>query len=320
MSTLLGESGERWTLPQAVDAMIDAARQGGVPGLVWFVGALYPSLNLNADLFRGLLALVEESTNIELPGSGNLHPLWTLFAPKALVLESDGFLQGFGLLLVFMPLLFVVFRLVVGLARVSDPLLATETVESGESGISSKRGRRGRMRLRATWAAGKGLGATAFGMWLMLAGLLLGALLVVIGPLVALVQLLELSSFSPLFAGLLLPVLFLLLAYAAVLMVVYQLALHSLAHNRRGVASALTHAWRLVRASPWATLRSTVVDGVLFLTIEVLGNLLNSVLGPVGALLGFLLLGFAGVTRAGFWARTYRALGGLSSADDVPGL
>jgi hypothetical protein len=34
----------------------------------------------------------------------------------------------------------------------------------------------------------------------------------------------------------------------------------------------------------------------------------------------FLLYGFAGVTRAGFWARAYRALGGLSSADQVPGL
>jgi hypothetical protein len=33
-----------------------------------------------------------------------------------------------------------------------------------------------------------------------------------------------------------------------------------------------------------------------------------------------LLYGFAGVTRAGFWARTYRALGGLSPADGVPGL
>ncbi len=33
-----------------------------------------------------------------------------------------------------------------------------------------------------------------------------------------------------------------------------------------------------------------------------------------------ILLGFAGVTRAGYWAQAYRALGGLSPDDGVPGL
>jgi hypothetical protein len=35
---------------------------------------------------------------------------------------------------------------------------------------------------------------------------------------------------------------------------------------------------------------------------------------------GITLTGFAGVTRAAYWARAYRALGGLSPDDGVPGL
>ena len=71
-----------------------------------------------------------------------------------------------------------------------------------------------------------------------------------------------------------------LLAYAVVLMVVNQLAMHSLAHNRRGVSSALTHAWRIIKASPMSVLRATVVDFVLvvsvFLAIWLLGGALDT--------------------------------------------
>ena len=75
-----------------------------------------------------------------------------------------------------------------------------------------------------------------------------------------LAQLFDVQSLNPLLAGVVLPVLAVVLAYAIILQVVNQLALHSLAHNRRGVASALTHAWRLVRGSPWGALRATIGD------------------------------------------------------------
>jgi hypothetical protein len=118
----------------------------------------------------------------------------------------------------------------------------------------------------------------------------------------------------------------LLLVYAAVLMVLNQLALHSLAHNRRGVSSALTHAWRLVRASPTSAFRATLVDFALAVGVAALSWMLLHVAGSVPgtgwleALGVLLLLGFAGVARAGFWGRAYRALGGMSAGDHVPGL
>jgi hypothetical protein len=175
--------------------------------------------------------------------------------------------------------------------------------------------------LKRLWEEGKGLAMVAFGLWGMLLLLLFGAMLVLIAPMVALLKLIDLARFSALSAGLLLPVLVLVLAYASVLMVLNQLALHSLAHNRRGVASALTHAWRLVRASPFGALRATLVDFVLFLSVLVVDVIFARVLFPgLEGVVVLCLYGFAGVTRAGFWARTYRALGGLSHADNVPGL
>lgn len=323
---LLGVPGDRWSLAQAVDALGDAARRAGVPGLVWVAGAFYPSLNLTVDLVMGFLAFVEGISGIDLPGEGDVGPLVGIFAPVPILGENVLYL------LPLIPLFFVLYRFIAGLALVSDPQIwEAHSEESsfvfhvGESELEDIRRRR-TARLRTVWRAGKGLGVVACGLWIMLLGLLFGAMLVLTGPLVALTRMLGVSTFSPLFAGLVFPVLALLLAYAIVLMVINQLALHSMAHNRRGVASALTHAWRLVHASPMSVVRATVVDFVLFVSILVLGNVVSRVLGAVppfawtAPFVVFLLYGFAGVTRAGFWARTYRALGGLSSADHVPGL
>jgi hypothetical protein len=44
------------------------------------------------------------------------------------------------------------------------------------------------------------------------------------------------------------------------------------------------------------------------------------VLAPFLPLMWVAILGFAGVTRAAYWARMYRELGGLSPEDGVPGL
>ncbi len=319
LSSLVGSPADRFSLARVIDALGDAARRSGRPGLIWFVGVLYPSLNLNVDLVRSVLALVQEVSGIELLGAGEVGPIVTLFAPRLSFRLEGGVLPAMGSVLVALPPILVAYRLIVGLAKVSDPTLAAAP--------DSPSGRpRAPLALAQAWKEGKGLALVAFGMWVMLLLLLFGAMLFLVGPVVALVKVLGLGSFSPLFAGLLLPVLLLVLAYAAVLMVLNQLALHSLAHNRRGVASALTHAWRLVRASPMGALRAALVDFALFLTIVVANALLlqalfaPQALEDLAALLGLLLYGFAGVTRAGFWARTYRALGGLSSADRVPGL
>jgi hypothetical protein len=323
VSLLLGSQDERLSLSRAVDALADAARRAGRPSPLWLVGALYPSLNLNFDLVRGVLALVEEFSGLHLPWAGEMGGFVTLFAPAipGISLGARG-TQELGPVLGLLPLMLLSCRLVVGLARVSDPLYASPAAEL-EPGSSASVQRARAPRLRRLWEEGKGLALVAFGLWGMLLLLLFGAMLVLIAPMVAILKMVDLARFSALSAGLLLPVLVLVLAYAAVLMVLNQLALHSLANNRRGVASALTHAWRLVRASPLGALRATLVDFVLFLSVLVADVIFARVLFPgtvleVVVVLG--LYGFAGVTRAGYWARTYRALGGLSHADNVPGL
>jgi hypothetical protein len=322
LSLLLGSPNERLSLARAVDALADAARRAGRPSLLWLIGIAYPSLNLNIELVQGVLAMAEQFSGIELPWAGEMGGFVRLFAPGlgALAVDRQGS-DELGPMLGLLPLVLILCRPIVGLAKVSDPLYAESTVTlvAEGSGVQAAR----EVRLKRIWAEGKGLWLMAFGLWGMLLLLLFGAMLVLIGPVVAFLKLFGLARFSPLSAGLILPALLLVLAYAAVLMVLNQLALHSLAHNRRGVASALTHAWRLVRASPLGALRATLVDFVLFLSVVVATGIFGRTLfhGTALETIIFLALsGFAGVTRAGFWARTYRALGGLSSADKVPGL
>jgi hypothetical protein len=304
VSSLVGSPHDRLSLARAVDALADAARRAGRPGPVWLVGVLYPGLNLNVDLVRTVLALIEELSGLRLPGAGDVGPIVTLFAPNLeLVTPFDSGAASIGPVVLLLFLL--VFRPVVGLARLSDPA----------------RGAARPPTLREVWREGKGLALVAFGLWAMLLALLFAAMLVLIGPVVALMKMPGLGTFARVFAALLLPALVLILTYAAVLMVLNQLALHSLAHNQRGAASALTHAWRLVRADPMGALRASVVDFVLFVTVmaivRVAGVVLPSLLED---LLALALYGFVGVARAGYWARAYRALGGLSPADGVPGL
>jgi hypothetical protein len=323
--SLFGRPGERWPLSQAVDDLVDAARHAGVPGLVWIAGAFYPSLNLNVDLARGILGMVERMSGIQIPGDYAVNPLLGAALPFRVASDAPAMLAIASALA--WPLAWVLYRAIGGLARVSDPRL-WDAAASGSSAsgtepdlVAELRGRRS-ARLRTVWRAGEGLGIVALGLWLVLLALHFGALIVLMGPLVAAVKVLRLSEFDWLFAGLLLPVLLLLLLYAVVLMMLNQLALHSLANNRRGMASALTHAWRLVRAAPMIAVRATLLEIVLFGSVLVLAGFVRGLLffEPLASLGVFLLLGFAGVTRAGFWARTYRALGGLSSADRVPGL
>jgi len=307
VSSLVGSPQDRLSLARAVDALADAARRAGRPAPVWLVGVLYPGLNLNVDLVRTVLALVQEFSGLHIPGAGDVGPIVTLFAPNLqLVTPAGSSVASIGPVAILFFL--IVYRPVVGLARLSDPTRGSTARERSPT-------------LRAVWREGKGQALVAFGLWAMLLALLLAAMLVLIGPVVALMKMPGLGDVAPVFAGLLLPVLLLILAYAAVLMVLNQLALHSLAHNQRGAASALTHAWRLVRADPMGALRASIVDFVLFLTVIVVGRVAGVALPAVlQDLLALALYGFVGVARAGYWARAYRALGGLSPADGVPGL
>ncbi len=130
-----------------------------------------------------------------------------------------------------------------------------------------------------------------------------------------------------LMGALLVPIVLVLLGYVVILSVLNQFALQSLAHNRRGVYSALLHGWRIMRNDGWATTRAMLAYVLLFATVAVISGVVSGacdVLGPTGrtiaTIVEFVLFGFAGVTSAGYWARAYRALGGLSADEGVPGL
>lgn len=288
VSRLFGERGERWSLARAVDALGDSARLAGRPGWIWLAGLVYPALTFNPGF--GL--------------EGNLRG-------QGLKLQiHDVFGVNLAVALVALPLLA---RVWAGLARVSSPDVWRQHAEAGRP-----------PRLAEVWRAGQGLTSSALGLWLQLALLgILGSLLLVVLPAVALSSL----EVEPVLAAVALgPLTAWLIAYVLVLSMLLQLALHSLAQNRRGTASAFVHAWRIARNDPWATLRAVLVDLLLFATVQVISGLLGGLLAStcVGIALVWLpLLGlsaFSGVVRCCYWARAYRALGGLAPEDHVPGL
>lgn len=191
--------------------------------------------------------------------------------------------------------------LVVGLARLSSPGNWSRCVERG-----------GRVHLRDALKEGRGLFGSTLGLWLCV--LLLD--LAVLG--FGLVVFDSLGGEQPgwrayVFGG---PLLLFCCAYAAVVSVLFQLALHSLAQNRRGVVSALQHAWRLAQNDPWATFRAALVDCVFSGVIALLGLVDTDVVVFLVGCLGAI----AGVARALYWGQVYRELGGLTPEDGVPGI
>lgn len=279
MSRLTGLPHERCTLRSAHTALAEAVRRAVKPRPIWLAGLCYPTLGL-LFIFGWQIVLGTEVQNSE--------PFAWLLAPL---------------------ILFPIFRLIPGLARVCSPASWDRALEAGR-----------RPGLRAVWRAGKGLTASSLALWFQVAVLELVVVLTAFG-LFKWADNPRFEFFSILIGG---PVLLFILIYVLVLSVLYQLALNSLAQNRRGMASALQHAWRIARNDPWATMRATIVDlevWVVVLALTRLASLGTHPDPPAGIVLGFsCLLGFVGVARAGYWARSYRALGGLAPDDGVPGL
>jgi hypothetical protein len=320
MSSLIGTESERWSLARAIDALSESARQAGHPGLVWIAGFVYPTLTLGLDLgWDGPLTHSINSIRLDLGvpgpnpgGAGEILHLLRSLPQFVLVLFAFLPCVGVGLL----PF----FRLTAGLARIGP-------ARAWQAACDHRRA----PRLRTVWRAGKGLMLPTFGLWIQLALMIGGAFLLCALPVSALASVIgspadDLAS-AALMGALLVPIVLVLMSYAMALSVLNQLALHSLAHNRRGVYSALLHGWRIMRNDGWATARAVLVDLILFLTIVLGWRMFTGfadVLGKTGNVLSVtakvLLTGFAGVVRAGYWARAYRALGGLSPDDGVPGL
>ena len=310
MSSLLGGPRDRFPLDAAVDELAASGRWAGRPGLVWFAGIFYPSMMINIEAVRTLVSIFELALgrDLALPFFTGERALSLPLSPIVPIHpESPGELLLMTLVWIVPAL--IMYRLNVGLAVVAAPDAARED-----------------RTLIAVWRAGRGLGFTAFAMWLTLIGLLVGVMGFLFGPTVLLIHTFGLDEAPGLLALLVLPVMLLILGYGFVLLVLHMLALQSLAQNRRGVGSALTHAWRLIRGEPWGVVRASLVDLSLHLVVFVVSTagtlaLSYTFLGYLsGATLQVLLLGAAGTTRAAFWARTYRGLGGPLASENLPGL
>ncbi len=310
MSRLIGEPGERWTLQRAVDALSESARLAGRPGWIWIAGFWYPCLILTNDVLSMFLALLGMSTDLHIANiSVDLSPS-RLF--------SVGSFSGLANGLALFPVMLLASRLIAGLAFVSGP---------SEWRRAEPRNARGTPRLTAVWRAGSGITVSTFGLWLSIQLITVAAVLALLGPVVLTINALGLQRLSLPLLAVVSPVALFLFAYVTVLQAMNQLALHSLACNRRGVVSALSHAWRLIRLSPWDTVRAGIADlllsGVILVTLWIVtvGSCLTCLALPIVLpTLQIAVLGFGGVTRACFWARLYRDLGGLTPADRVPGL
>lgn len=311
MSRLIGTDSERFSLARAIDALAEAARQAGRPGLVWVVGLLYPSVTLGLFSVANLAA---SSGDAHDPRRFRLGFLGWLSPDSWLVgdlLKTTSLTVCAGLIC------FPLFRLVAGLARVSPP----------EAWREACAGRR-TPRVRTLWKSGAGMTLSVIGLWIQLVVMVVGAFVVVLWPAELVARPFLQADSTPgalsftlaaLFVG---PIALLFVSYALSISVLTQLALHSLAHNRRGIGSALLHGWRIMRHDVPATVRAVVADLVLSLALILLWRLIGGVVQveTVNSILLGLLSGFAGVARAGYWARAYRALGGLSPDDGVPGL
>lgn len=306
-SSFAGDRRQPWSLRRAVDALAESARAAGRPGGIWLAGIGYPTIGLG-------LATGWVSSMLAWDGAANAQSLSdaAMFGMKKGA--ADALAQGVLLL----PIMILVWRLRAGLARIAPPLIWNRLSETF-----------GRPRLRQAWRAGRGLTWSTCGMSLMLTLMMTAVLMLVVSPIVYLLASLQ-RNLGDLVAvigwlTLIFPGILILSTYAILLSILHQLALQSLAHNRRGVSSALVHAWRIAKNDPWSTGRTVAVD----LTIDVAAFFLLSVAMVIASLtgielvaliFGFVLYGFVGVTRASYWARAYRALGGLSPDDHVPGL
>lgn len=302
---------ERFPLSAAVDALGESARQAGRPGLVWIAGFFYPAIGIGIDsAWQGPFAPTFDGPRQGLSDAARSVPVYDFL----LSAYSAQFLVPFVAVL-FLPL----FRLVAGLARAG----------SADAWQGARDGRRS-PRLRALWRLGSGLTLSTYGLWLQLVFMQLLAFLVLLVPIILAAR--ELAPGDQNFPGVILvgaiagPFVLVFALYMLALSVLGQLGLQSLAENRRGVSSALLHAWRIMRHDPRATTRAVIAELVLLAVTLGSGRMFGGLIGDFHGseqlvfLFQVTVLGFAGVVRAGYWARTYRALGGLTPADGVPGL
>ena len=305
-------------LRPSVDRMVEAARQAAVPGSLWLAGILYQGFSLGWTFgITVALPLIQEA----LPQSSSFRRLdmWgksVHISPMIRFGEVTEWRHGGWALLILLPFFL---RIVAGLAGLAP-----------EGSWLAARGHRRAPSLRQAWKSGRGLALSTCGLWIQIMLMMFAAALLFIGPTRLFFDLLELDgngALGVLAAGVCIA---LVVFYGFVLTVLFQIALHSLVQNRRGVGSALLHAWRIAKNDPSSTIRATLVDAFLFAVVAVglllYVTLLSLVTPTLPKPLNMLLIlpalmveSWTGCCRCYYWGRSYRALGGMSTRVDAPG-
>ena len=311
-------------LKEATDHLIDSARQVARPGWVWIVGILYPGITVNLN-FEELLQLAGElgevtPEEVAEESAGVRELVGELAQREDLQLSLLGIGGSFiALILLGIPVVLTLSRLYAGLASTAS---ADSWRRTGDpSKVPS---------LGQVWVSGGGMSWSSFGVSVLLGLMRVIALLLLVGvPALFFQGVLRDGVFEDrgvLFTITYLPLAGVLILYSLVLGSLHQLALHSLVENRRGMTSALRHAWRLLRVETQQSVSFLVIElccaliGTLAIMGVYLGATVLCLLTPAALFIHLALLGFAGVLRAAFWSRAYRQMGGATSSDPLGGI
>ncbi len=300
-----GGPSQPWSLARSIETLALASHEAARPGSIWLAGVAYQVIVMG--WFSGALIA---GTLAKSPSLGS----WS----AALRRSSLETLPSLGEILVHLgkdpssalvliPLVLLLFRLTLGLARLVRP----ETWDPI----------RRRPRLRRVWTTGRGLTRSGLGLWLQFLLMMMGATLLFIAPARLFAHLAPARDIGILTAVLSGMLVALLLLYSLLLSLLFQIALHSLVANQRGIGSAVLHAWRIVRNTPLGSLHAVLADAVLTVTvtaIEIAVVLVTSIVSLPGVVTWLVLValtGILGVARAIYWSRVYRRLGGVATAE-----
>jgi hypothetical protein len=325
MSFLSAPPDAPWPLERSFQALGDSARRASTPGGLWLAGLAYQFLAFGWA-FGALVTLTQAGP--ALPEGLRKMSVGAGFLSSAYSLSGLTGRFGLWILLVLLPIGAVVARLAAGLARIAPAERWMFLASVRPVGLQRS------PTFRQAWLAGKGHTRTTLALWLatLLMICLASALFLVPARIVTLLSDGTLTILASLLSGC---AVLMVMMYGLMLAVVFQLSLHSIVHNRRGAPSALLHAWRLVRNDPGATARSVVTDLVLvctslvgqltfgstaFLVVRaILGQDFDWLVWPILLVSVIVIESFIGTTRAGFWARAYFGLGGVTTrADALP--
>jgi len=267
------------------------------PRSAWIAGLLVPFFGYVPALRGGSLAIAD--------GQGAPTPFSGLEIELG---RSTLVLPGLALVFVFLWIRFQA-QMTAGLIIEADRI----------SGRLDRPGSSGRLSLSRIMKSGDKAAMDCFG--ILAARYLLG--------ITAIVVLLTVPSSAALAANAWLPqvepFLWILFGFTALIVgtfltmveVLTHLALMSNVHNRRGVVSALQHAWRLMRVNSAAATRAGLGHFALLAGVVLAQLVVGQVLGISSGLLATLAIiaiaGAGGIARISYWERVYDDLGGWRS-------